>query len=296
MRVSWRTFLAIFAALLFVLPLVLLLGIMLQPSLPKEGLGGRRISPVLTTEARAQLHTYRRDCGLSSECEPPLGCLMETRMGRQYCTDSQCTTNAQCPEGQVCQNLDTSGDGPLVRLCVPTGPRQEGEACIALPSEREYACSPGLVCGGRFGWCARPCQPSEPAGCPAGFFCSDTVPQPLCLPTCEERGCPDGQFCARFDEGTSICAEIYGPNCQQTPCPGGRECDVGLDPARPGKVWMECIERCGEAHPPCPEGLACDGWVCRVPCNPADPVPCSVEGYVCHQHRPDRDWVCRPDW
>ena len=292
---SWRALLSLFAALLLLLPLVLLLRIALQPEFSEVSTGGQRISPILSADARAQLRTYRRDCGLSSECEPPLGCLMEARIRRQYCTDSQCTADAQCPEGHVCRKLATSGDGPLVRFCVPTGTRKEGEACSTLPEDRESACGPGLVCAGSARWCARPCRLNEPAGCPAGFFCANTRPEPTCLPSCAERGCPNDQFCARFDEGTSVCAEIYGPNCQQAPCPGERKCEVGRDPARPGKVWMECIERCGEGYPPCPGGLACDGWVCRTPCNPADPHPC-IEGYVCRQHRPDRARVCRPDW
>lgn len=34
------------------------------------------------------------------ECEPPLGCLSDARYLRSYCTDSQCLTDVQCPEGE----------------------------------------------------------------------------------------------------------------------------------------------------------------------------------------------------
>jgi hypothetical protein len=291
---SWRAILGVCAGLLLPLPLILLLGSLLRPDWEEPGPEGVRVSPVLSTEERLRLSTYRRDCGLSSECEPPLGCLMEARVRRQYCTDSQCATDAQCPEGQVCQLLATSGDGPRVRFCVPVGVRQEGEHCIELPEAKESACAPGLLCGGRHGWCARPCRRGDAAGCPDGFFCTETLPQPLCLPTCEARGCSEGQHCIQFSEGSSACAQVYGPHCQQAPCPEGRECEVGQSSTRPGKVWMECIERCGEGFPACSAGLVCDGWQCRAPCNPQEPA--CIAGYVCKQHRPDRPWVCQPDW
>jgi hypothetical protein len=293
--VNWRAVLAVLASLLLSLPLVLLLGGVLRPGLPEVGPGGRPISPVLTTEERMRLATYRHECGLSSECEPPLGCVMEARARRQYCTDSQCTTDAQCPEGQICRDIASSGDGPWVRFCLPVGVRQEGEHCLQLPETREAACAPGLRCGGKDGWCARPCQKGASAACPEGFFCADTEPEPLCLPTCEVRGCPPGQHCIRYGEGTSVCAEMFGPPCQQTPCPRGGECQVGHDSTRPGKVWLECVERCGESHPPCSAGLICDAWLCRAPCDPHAPHPCR-EGYLCKQHMPDRPYACQPDW
>jgi hypothetical protein len=227
--------------------LALLLGGVLRPSLPEVGPGGRRISPVLTYEERMSLATYRRDCGAGQPCEPPLGCVTEVRARREYCTDSQCSQDAECPEGQVCRKFGTLGGGPLVRFCVPVGVRQKGEPCYKLPETREEACTPGLLCGGiHEGWCARPCQKGDAAACPAGFFCAETEPEPVCLPTCEARGCPEGQHCIRYEEGISVCVEVFGPHCQQTPCPRGGECLVWRIPERPGKAWLECMERCGE--------------------------------------------------
>ncbi len=294
---KWHPFLALLAGLLLSLPLALLLGGVPRPvpALPEVGPGGRRISPVLTAEQRERLLTYRRDCGSGQPCEPPLGCLTEIRLMRQYCTDSQCSTDAQCPDGHVCRNLTTAGDGPLVRFCIPVGVRQEGEPCFALASTREGACADGLICGGvRQGWCGQPCQMGDAAACPTGFFCADTEPEPVCFPTCEARGCPVGQQCIKHTEGASACAEVYGPSCQQTPCPRGGECAVGYRVERPGKIWLECIERCGEGHPPCGPGLICDAWLCRIPCDPQDPHRC-LEGYVCRQHRPDRPYTCQPE-
>ncbi len=290
MQTNWR----VLAGLLLALPLVMLWGKM-RLGLQESALGARRISPVLSPEERRRLITYGHDCGLSSECEPPLGCLTETRARKQYCTDSQCTTHMQCPEGQLCQSIATTGKGPLVRVCAPTGVRQEGERCIKLPEAKESACAPEWVCAGIQGWCARPCDIKGSAECPEGSFCADTLPWPACLPTCESRGCPTGLHCIRFEEGASACAEIYGVNCQQAPCAGGRQCQVEHDPMRSGKVWMECVERCSEVGATCGAGFICDGWQCKPACEPQEPIACGA-GYRCMQRRPDRPWVCQPDY
>ncbi len=294
-RVSWRVALGGLVAVLLPLPLVFLLSSVLWPDPPEPDSGGRRISPVLGTEARTRLSSYRRSCGLSLECEPPLGCVFDARISAQYCTDSQCTTDAQCPQEHACQNIATSGDGPLVRFCVPHGRRQEGERCLALPGDQESACAAGLVCGGQQNWCARPCRMDGTSACQEGFFCADTLPEPVCLPTCATRTCPKGQQCILFQEGASACAVVYGFNCQQVPCPEGRKCQVDQVSARPGEVWMECVERCGEGFSPCGSGMICDGWQCRPACTPQEPDPCG-KGFRCSQRRPDRPVACQPDW
>lgn len=288
--------LAILAGVLLPLPLIALVGHALQPHPPLVRPGSVQIIPVLDDETRLRLGTYHHDCGLNSECEPPLGCVMDTRLFRQYCTDSQCTTDTQCPEGQTCQDIATNGDGLMVRFCVPMGRRLEGESCYPLPGNKDEACTAGLVCGsgGSQHWCGRPCHPGDLASCASGFFCADTVPEPLCLPTCETQGCPEGQHCVRFDKGTSVCAKVYGPNCQQATCPQDRECHVAVEPTLPGQAWMECVERCGEGFPPCSAGMACDGWQCKPACAPQTPDPCG-DGYHCIQRKPDRPFVCMPE-
>jgi hypothetical protein len=294
-RLNWRKLLGLCAGLLLPLPLVLLLGAVLRPEVPASGPGGKPISPMLDTEERTRLSTYRRECGLSAECEPPLGCVLDSRILAQYCADSQCTTDAQCPEAHVCRNIATSGDGPLVRFCVPIGKRQQGERCLKLPGDKEAACATGLVCGGEQGWCARPCRKENSADCPEGFFCGDTSPEPVCLPSCEVRGCPEGQECIHHGERVSACAQVYGSNCQQRPCSDGRACEVDHSSARPGKVWMECVERCGQGFAPCAAGMICDGWQCKTACAPHETDPCG-EGYHCKQRRPDRPVACYPDY
>jgi hypothetical protein len=294
-RLNWRKVLSACAGVLLALPLVLLLGGLLRPEVPAEAPTGVRISPMLDIEQRTRLMTYGRPCLSSTECEPSLGCLYEFRYKHAYCTDSQCTTDAQCPEGQVCGQLATEDHGPLVRICIPVGVRQEGESCFKVPADQKGACTAGLVCGGMDHWCARPCHLGAPEECPEGFFCADTTPQPVCLPTCEKRGCPAGEQCIRFGEGSSTCAHVYGTNCQQSPCPEGERCTVRNDPMQPGKAWLRCVTECGKDLPPCAAGMVCDDWQCVPGCDPRGPSVCG-EGYRCRQPWPDSPFACRPDW
>jgi hypothetical protein len=289
-RVNGRTLLSVGVGVLLTLPLVLLLGGLLRPEDSAKG----RVTPILDNEQRARLMTYGRPCEVSSECESPLGCLFQARTGYAHCIDSQCTTDTQCPEGQQCQTLATEGDGPRVRFCVAMGVRQEGEGCVKVPGSQQTACVAGLLCGGQEGWCARPCQLGV-EGCPEGFFCADTIPQPACLPTCQTRGCPEGQRCVQFEEGASVCARVFGPDCRQAPCPEGRKCEVYREPPHPGKVWMECVQRCGEGSPACDAGQVCADWRCLPGCDPQGPEVCG-EGYRCRQRSPSRPYACHPDW
>jgi hypothetical protein len=299
-RGGQRKLVAIFAGVLLPLPLVLLLWGLLKPEVPAQAPPGVRISPMLNNEQRMRLVTYGRHCGPGAECEPPLGCLFDPRYPRSTCTDSHCLTDAQCQEGEVCQSLATWGGGPQVRVCVPIGPRQEGEGCVELPRDKANACAAGLLCGGREqGWCARPCRMGDTQNCPESFFCADTVPQPLCLPTCATRQCPAGQQCIPLGEGASVCVQVYGPQCQQTPCPEGRKCDVAYEPQYPGKVWMECVEKCGEDLPACGAGKVCDGWHCLPACDPHGPAEACGEGYHCSRSWEEGPFSCQPlywDW
>ncbi len=293
---SWRKWVAVFVGVLLLpLPLLVLLWGLLKPEVPADGPPGVRVSPMLTHDQRMRLVTYRRRCGPSQEkCEPPLGCLYDSRYPQTTCVDSECLTDAQCLEGEVCRRLATWGDTPQVRRCVPVGPRQEGEGCVRLAWDKVNACAPEWLCSGRdWEWCARPCRLDDSKGCPEGFFCADTVPQPACLPTCKARGCPQGQQCIPFSEGASVCARVYGPQCQQTLCPDGRKCEVIHEPSHPAQVWMECVEECGDGLPPCGAGKVCDGRHCRPACDPHGPEVCG-EGYHCSRRGEDRPFACQP--
>src|SRR5205823_3392474 len=131
---------------------------------------------------------YLRECESSTACERPLGCLYESRYRQAYCSDSQCMTDMQCQEDEVCRPLATKDNGLLVRICVPIGVRQEGENCDPAPKDKGYSCAAGLVCAGHdYHWCGRPCRLGAQAECPKGFFCADAEPAPACLPTCEKQ-------------------------------------------------------------------------------------------------------------
>ncbi|HZI13675.1 MAG TPA: hypothetical protein VE153_25080 [Myxococcus sp.] len=156
-------------------------------------------------------------------------------------------------------------------------------------------CGPGLICGGEQGICGRPCSKEDAASCPENFFCADTKPTALCLPTCEKSGCPEGQYCTRYAEGASACAKVHGVNCQQTPCSEHQQCELDHETSRPATVWMHCAQYCRKDPSSCPPGRICDGWGCFPPCDPSGPNTCA-EGYRCIQRRPTRPWVCLPDY
>jgi hypothetical protein len=296
-EVRWRPLAVGCATVFLTLPLVLLLWRLLRPDITAAPRSGAIISPMLDPEQRMRLTTYRRECRSRGDCEPPLGCLYESRYKQAYCTDSQCMTDAQCPEAQECRALATYENGPQVRICVPIGIRQEGQGCDPAPEDKQHACAAGLMCGGdNESWCGRPCRlGSQGSDCSEGFFCTDTVPAPMCLPTCEARGCPEGQSCVRFDEGASVCAQVYGSNCQQSPCPEGRRCIAFGEAAHPGKVWTVCIERCSKDSPLCSTGKVCDVYHCIPACDPQAPSSCG-DGYRCGQASPAAPFGCLPDW
>lgn len=293
MRVNWKPLLAILGGLLLPVPLVLLLASYLFPRPQVQAVGGRSVSPMLTAEERLRLQTYHRECLHKEDCEPPLGCLNDTRAERFYCADSECVTDAQCPERFACLPLPTNEGGPMVRYCIPPGVRTEGERCVSIPSNSEEACEPGLLCGK--GWCGRPCQREDPKGCPEGFFCGDTNPGPACLPTCEGRACPEDLSCVRDARtGASACVVVHGQNCQQTPCPEGRKCMAIFGSRMSGRVWMECYPQCDKGLPPCPEGFVCEGRVCRKTCDPSSSNICE-SGYQCLRRTEQQPWMCQPD-
>lgn len=283
----------VIAALLLPLPVVLLVLGAMYPRLWEPASRETRISPVLEFEEKMRRQTYRRDCQRSSECEPPLGCLEDLRARTAYCTDSQCTRDTECPEGQWCRGVATLGDGPMVRLCIPAGVRREGEQCWQVPPDKESACGPDLLCGGS-GWCARPCQKGQSSSCPEGFFCADVAPEPVCLPPCEEKGCPGGQQCVRHEDGASACAVVYGTWCQEdASC---AECAVSAFPIHPGEVWMECVRPCGrDGLAPCPEGSVCGFGHCQRVCDSQAPGTCG-RGFYCGRSRPGQPSVCGPEW
>ncbi|ADO75756.1 uncharacterized protein STAUR_8001 [Stigmatella aurantiaca DW4/3-1] len=294
-RPQWPMVLGVGVAVLLPLPFAILWNTLLRPPHSTPAPHERRISPVLDAQERARLETYHRGCKQSADCEPPLGCLVDGRVGQIYCADSQCTTDLECPEGLACRNIATRGAGPWVRLCIPVGSRPLGARCNDTPVSASTACGPGLQCSGKQGWCSKSCRPDSLEDCPSGFFCDKTTPEPLCIPACEAQGCPSGQQCIQYGRGASACASVYGRNCQQDTCPKDQQCKVLDDTGPVGKIWMDCINECRPGSDPCPNGLTCAITLCRRPCDPQDAKACGPD-FRCDPYQPGSPWLCEPDW
>jgi len=291
--VTGRMLLGVLAGLLLPVPLILVLTSVLFPRPQPQRQEDPRLSPMLTEEERLQLPTYRRDCRKKTDCDPPLGCLLDTRIMRAYCTDSQCVLDSQCAAGFSCRPLLTGENESWVRVCIPHGLRKEGEPCFRTPSDQESACAEGLVCSK--GWCGRPCQLDEPMSCPEGFFCPDSTPARACLPTCEGRTCPEGQRCIRdVRAGASVCAVAYGQDCQRSACPEDRKCLAVFSAKRQMSAWMRCFPECGKGLASCAPGLVCNRNMCSKPCEPDGPSVCEP-GYRCQRPNDEQPWLCHPD-
>lgn len=282
----WRILAAVAASLVLALPLVLSVGA--AKYLPSPGTWkSRELSPVLSKEQLRELLTFQRECRDQSDCEAPLGC-MDAYGTRGLCLASECLSDLQCAAGYTCRTMDTLGNGPLVRFCVPEGVLEEGAPCSGLPRSAQTACKPGLRCNGH---CGRPCQPGEPTSCPEGFSCQDGVAGASCKPRCEGRECPTGQRCVRLSEATSVCAVVHGEDCERHPCPAGQTCRSRYHPGAAGKVTQECVVRCGDRHPPCPDATTCYAGDCRKPCRPEDLASCGPR-QKCVFRPVDKLWLC----
>lgn len=285
---NWRRLLTALAGFLLPLPLVLAVG-------AGRGLAGAQarvqdpseVSPILSIEERRAFMTHERSCQKAEDCEPPLGC-MDLDWGHSICMASECQTDLQCADGFTCRAVKSRGRGPLVRTCVVRGTAKEGEPCVStFTFEQEAVCRPGLLCNA---YCGRPCQPDTPGSCPEGSICLKGSEGPSCMPTCEGRACSEGQECVRFKDGFSVCARIWGDNCQRQACPEGTSCSVGYLPGRPGEVQLECTQRCGAKHPPCPEGTFCEHHECRRPCDREDPGACGPKETCAYNPRTRRSY------
>jgi hypothetical protein len=131
--VRWRILLAAVFGLMLTLPLVYLLKDILFLSPMRGDTRDWSIRPMLSVEERRRLVTFDRACRGSRECEAPLGCLQDLRrFSRSVCMGSECNLDSHCPEGQSCRAVKTQDVGPVVRLCIATGIRKEGQACDRL--------------------------------------------------------------------------------------------------------------------------------------------------------------------
>jgi hypothetical protein len=291
---KWRPLLFVSLGLLLPIPLLWLSYI----SMPGHGAHlplshqDKVLVPMLSPEERLRLHTYEQDCQTDADCEPRLRCFYNMRTERQYCTDSTCMTNEDCPKDFACRTLRADNGKELLRICSLEGLRKEGELCEELPAKLEDGCEKGLIC---YGFCGRSCRLDEPSSCPEGFVCKEGDNGPSCLPTCEGRSCPEGQRCITSLLGGmgSVCMKVYGQDCELNPCPQGLECDLNTAAMTPGKIWMECLSACAGNEPRCPEGTVCSFYQCRKACDPQGPRVCAP-GFACRRKHPNQPWACLP--
>jgi hypothetical protein len=281
-------------SLLLPLPLGLLLSHLLHGGFSSEA-KEIRFSPVLSLEERRKLLTLDHTCRGSHDCEKPLGCLQDFRRFKlSVCVGSECEVDTQCPDGQVCQAVKTQDEGPLVRLCVATGTRKEGEGCARLPKKQEVACAPGLLCSK--GYCGRPCRLGEPMTCPEGFVCGQGADGASCLPACEEGQCPEGRQCVHFEGRFGACVRVLGKDCLHAPCPQGQECRIGYIPGVGDQVRLECVQPCDEQQNSCPAGSVCFFGYCGRVCDPKAPGSCGPDEF-CNLHMDpnsrEKLWHCQ---
>ena len=287
---KWRTLWGVLLGVLLPLPLAGLLYVSMHRPVMSGSMGTQPV-PMLAPEQRRALATYETPCREQKDCEPPLACFMNMRSSEQYCTDSTCEADHECPPGGVCRSLPTGKGNPPVRACVLVGERQEGEECKAMPRIPEDGCVRGLLCQG---WCGRPCQLDDAGSCPEGFRCHEGLNGPSCLPTCEGRACPEGQQCVRLGERVSLCAVVHGQDCLASPCAGDESCRVTTAWWRPGEIWMECLKFCGDTPAVCAEGSVCHLFECYRQCDPKQRGACGPH-MRCRQYREDVPWLCLPD-
>ncbi len=110
-------------------------------------------------------------CEKREDCEAPLGCLPLSSRGPNFCVASECETDRECAEGLACRVLETLGEGPRVRFCVPEGRRKEGGPCLRGASIHKVGYP--RVEEGRLRLemeCVQPCGEGKPS-CPEGSHC-----------------------------------------------------------------------------------------------------------------------------
>jgi hypothetical protein len=259
---------------LVALPLALIIGAALRPSLPAN----QQALPLFPASQARALPSYGSPCLRLEECDQPLGCVEAGTPGRGFCMNTECETDAQCEAGESCRTFRTLGGGSPVRRCdALEGERQAGESCAPFLTYTDFRCVQGLLCNR--GWCGHPCRLEESSDCPEGFFCQQGLEGPSCVPTCQDRECPEGLQCAREGGGISVCAQLRGSECPEGSCPEGSRCtftnlsavDAGL------ALRLECIAPCGDGLPACPSGRVCVANRCLRTCAPQGPDTCFPE-------------------
>jgi hypothetical protein len=245
------------------------------------------------------------DCGscrTSSDCPSRHACTVNRATRRFECLPDECEEDNHCFPGSVCRVVSGSPPGPVVRRCLPTGPREMGDRCDANPAAPEHACKEGLLCIDQF--CATPCSLNEPRSCPEGYSCGESLNGPGCVPDCRKLGCSSGQDCVRifkssYQKDTYQCMRLVVDECgDDKPCTDGKNCLTDGYKGRGGRFCASAcqpwkVDSCSEGHV-CGRGGP-TGSSCYRKCNPQDLSTCPT-GWLCKTVSEDlQSWGCRPD-
>jgi hypothetical protein len=200
------------------------------------------------------------------------------------CGNTQCTTNADCPNGELCDNTGTCVSSSPPNSCTSPGNCPSGENCGS-----DNQCHAG------------DCSNS---GCPSGYVCKLSNGTLACVSTGTPppgdagadappfTGCTSDNDCTA-DAGTGAkcldgqCVPPANQCSDTTQCPNNEQCVQGV-----------CTPSCNSTHP-CPDGYSCDSntGVCDgnpSPCGSgSDGGTCTAPNTTCvDQHCVD---VCGPN-
>jgi hypothetical protein len=239
------------------------------------------------------------ECMHHSECPAGHACVINRRTRRFECVASECEDDQGCFPGTTCRVVATPSPQQLIRRCVPSGARAEGEFCELAPASPSDACREGLLCWDAV--CRTPCTPGLSGACPSGQRCHDTrLDGALCVPDCREGGCAAGETCVQASPGSHQCVTLGVDECgEDRPCPDGQHCLVRAQRGRAGRF---CAAPCKSwlGSQACPEGFVCGRGgpelsSCYRLCDSQKPDTCPP-GWSCTTVSEDKQtWGCRPD-
>lgn len=200
------------------------------------------------------------------ECSQPGDCASDADCGEgRFCNDQLycqrgCGGDAECPNGQICQNLRClppcagPADCPEGAECLEDGRCRIPGGCLSSAECLE----PETYCDTDTSMCVPGCERDNDC-LDATKTCQDG--------TCVERGCVANYQCAFgqvCDQPTAQCVEAPGVHCQpdcdpndESACGGMPRRCLSLQDEEENPIGDYCFEPCGEAPNECPQGYSC---------------------------------------
>jgi hypothetical protein len=199
----------------------------------------------------------------------------------------QCSTNADCDDGRVCNGVERCGAD---RQCVPGTPvacddgvsctrdqcLEPSGSCTSMPDDA--LCPAGARCGDGEAWvgCRSVCPSGNPdvcdtllqCGCGEGQGCYVGVLPAACAPAgtgvhgepCPLRQCAPGNHCVDVGLGGSGSFEMCRENCREdSDCPSGGRCAFEVPTQSGGASGTGfCSYACDVVRQTgCPAGTGC---------------------------------------